>query len=296
MQISVNQDYSETIDYIIPQFPIYIRKGSLSEYYNFSAVSHWHEDIEFIYILSGEMQYDINGTVVTLHEQEGIMVNSRNFHYGYSEKQQECEFLCIIIHPSLFTSNTYLTDHFVEPFVECNALPYIVLSKQPWHRDICKILLSLYELDQGSDIFYLQCQILASNLFYMLYQGTKDIIRLETHTTDHTLVQLRKMVKYIQQHYSETLTLANIAAIGGMGKTSCTTAFKTYMHTTPIDYLLAYRMSKSVALLTQTTRSITEIAYEVGFHDSSYYTKYFKKYYGITPRKMRARGAQMTQN
>lgn len=288
IQISVKHDLSETIDYIIPQFPIYIKQAFLSEYYNFSAMSHWHEDIEFIYILSGEMQYDINGNIVTLHENEGIMINSRNFHYGYSQKKQECKFICIIIHPSLFSGINYLRDNYIVPFIECDNLPYLLLSNQSWHHDICNNLMSLYGLDQTSDDFFIKCQMLAYNLFCSLYQNTKESIILRKRTTNQQLVQLRKMSKYIQQHYSESLTLADIAKIGEMGKTSCISAFKTYMHTTPIDYLLAFRMSQSVSLLTETDKSITEIAYEVGFRDSSYYTKYFKKYYGITPREMKS--------
>lgn len=289
IQIPIRHDFSEAIDYIIPQFPIYIRKALLSEYHNFSAVSHWHEDIEFIYIISGEMQYDINGEVVTIYEHEGIMINSRNFHYGYSEKKQECEFICIIIHPSLFSGNNFIKDNYITPFTECSNLPYLLLSNPFWHQSILKDLMLLYQLYQTSDDFYVESQILTCKIFSSLCKNTKEVIHLEKHTTNHLLVQLRKMVQYIQQHYAEPLTLEDIARIGEIGKTSCTTAFRTYMHTTPINYLLAYRMSQSVALLTETDKSITEVAYEVGFHDSSYYTKYFKKYYGMTPREMKTK-------
>lgn len=287
VRITIKQDFSETVDYVIPQFPIYIRSAFLSEYHNFSAVSHWHEDIEFIYILSGNMQYDVNGEVVGIHENEGIVINSRNFHYGYSEMKQECEFICIIIHPSLFSGNNYIKENYITPFLECNDLPYIVLSHEEWHKVILNDLSSLSALDQTKDEFFPESQTIATHIFYILYKSTKEILHLEKQNTNHSLVQLRKMVRFIQQHYSESLTLEDIAQIGEMGKTSCTAVFKTYMHTTPIDYLLTFRMAQSVSLLTETDKSVTEIAYRVGFHDSSYYTKYFRKYYGMTPRDMR---------
>ena len=82
-------DYSETVDYNRKEYPFYIRRGILSTYPNYSAVSHWHEDLEFIIILSGRMSYNVNGATVELSPDDGIMVNSRQFHYGYSPDYTE---------------------------------------------------------------------------------------------------------------------------------------------------------------------------------------------------------------
>lgn len=292
VRFNLKQDFSETVNYIIPQYPIYIRRAVLSEYHNYSAVSHWHEDIEFIYILSGEMQYDVNGEIVTIHEKEGIIINSRNFHYGYSETRKECEFICIIIHPSLFSGNNYVKEKYITPFLECIELPYILLTNEDWHKQILQDIYSLHSLNQSEESFFLKSQVFSMHIFEIIYENTKDRLHEYGQNSNYILMRLREMVHYIQVHYSEALSLENIAKVGKMGKTSCTTVFKTYMHTTPIEYLITFRMAQSVSLLTETDKSITEIAHAVGFTDSSYYSKYFKKYYGITPRNMRkqARG------
>ena len=62
-----NQDKSEIIPYDEIGIPIYIRAGSLSMYPNHRALSHWHEDIELIYIVDGTMDYYINGANITLN-------------------------------------------------------------------------------------------------------------------------------------------------------------------------------------------------------------------------------------
>ena len=82
--IILNSDTSENVAYNITNFPAYIKKGQLSSYPDFRAVSHWHDDFEFILILDGQMSYDINGHKISLQTGEGIFVNSRCFHYGYS--------------------------------------------------------------------------------------------------------------------------------------------------------------------------------------------------------------------
>ncbi len=55
-----NMDFSETVAYNNPLFPVYVRHGILSTYPNYSAISHWHEDLEFILVKKGEMTYNVN--------------------------------------------------------------------------------------------------------------------------------------------------------------------------------------------------------------------------------------------
>ncbi len=288
-QVPIRQNFSENVDYIIPQYPVYIRKGLLSSYPGYRAISHWHEDVEFIYILSGEMDYEVNGTVISLHKSEGIIVNSRNFHYGFSNEHRECEFICILIHPDLFASNAYIQENYVLPFTECAGLPYIFLGDMTWHKHLTGFLYEMLSLNTRDDNFCLKCQDIVTSVFYLLYKNTKESLRAEQKSSGQALSALRQMVRHIQNHYAEPLTLSEIAQAGNMGKTSCCAVFNAYMHTSPIDYLLTYRMSQSLRLLSQSDLSVTEIAYRVGFHDSSYITKYFRKYFGKTPREIRKR-------
>ena len=64
--IVLNSDASENVAYNNPDFPAYIKKGQLSRYPDFRAVSHWHDDLEFILILEGQMFYDVNGQKISL--------------------------------------------------------------------------------------------------------------------------------------------------------------------------------------------------------------------------------------
>lgn len=88
----LNSDASENVAYNNPDFPAYIKKRQLSSYPDFRAVSHWHDDLEFMLILEGQMSYDVNGQKISLQAGEGIFVNSRCFHYGYSDTHTECPF------------------------------------------------------------------------------------------------------------------------------------------------------------------------------------------------------------
>jgi len=63
--------------------------------------------------------------------------------------------------------------------------------------------------------------------------------------------------------------------------------FKKYMKMSLFEFILQYRIEKSVEYLGNTSYTITEIAQRVGFHDSNYFTKVFRAQKGCTPSKFR---------
>ena len=104
ISVDLKDDRSEIVHYDFEEYPIYIRKSMLSSYHNFEAPPHWHDDIELITVLQGEMEYNVNGEIITIQQDEGIFINSRQLHYGFSKTKEECEFLCILIHPIMLCS------------------------------------------------------------------------------------------------------------------------------------------------------------------------------------------------
>lgn len=81
------------------------------------------------------------------------------------------------------------------------------------------------------------------------------------------------MISYIHAHYMEKITLEQISAAGNVGKTTCTSIFKNHTNSTPVTFLIEYRLQKSLELLQNTDLSITEICYETGFSNASYLQK-----------------------
>ena len=78
-----------------------------------SAANHWHDDFEFTIILHGKMAYSINGKPYLLTEGQAIFVNSGHMHYVFSSNGDECEFICILLPPSLISAIPRITDHYV---------------------------------------------------------------------------------------------------------------------------------------------------------------------------------------
>lgn len=94
---------------------------------------------------------------------------------------------------------------------------------------------------------------------------------------------IKAALEYIAMNYQNPLTLEELARITGQSPKYFCRCFRMAVHRTPIDYLNYYRVERACYLLEQKSRSVTQIAYECGFNDCSYFIRCFKKYKGITP-------------
>jgi len=106
----------------------------------------------------------------------------------------------------------------------------------------------------------------------------------EFNDVKHTDV-IFKVINYIKQNYKEKLTLDDISSYVYLSKSYLSKIFKDEMKCTITNYINSVRVEKSKQLLADSSLSLADIAYFVGFEDQSYYTKVFKKITGVSPGK-----------
>ncbi|MDO4338318.1 MAG: AraC family transcriptional regulator [Eubacteriales bacterium] len=295
ISIRLMQDNSEIIPYDTPGFPIYIRSGWLSMYTNMRSLCHWHEDIEFIRIHNGSMCYWINGKTILLKEGDCLFVNTRQMHYGYSWQDKDCDFTCIILHPTLLSMNQMIRTEFVNPLLNNSALEYLHFRAEcetaESIRNCLDRILSLkkerlpaYELQ----IAGVMC-LLFGELYRMLWENLKS-----GTPKDHPDIAIRQnMIFYIYEHYPEKIGLSDISRAGNVCRNKCCQIFSKYIHQSPIDFLNRYRLEVSRNLLGSKDLSIIQIAQACGFNHSSYYSKLFYRTYHCTPTEYRKNGREM---
>lgn len=285
IDVKINNDNSEIISYDEAGIPIYIREGYLSAYPNYRALCHWHEDIEFIYVLDGCMNYYINGKSVLLKKGDSLAVNSGRLHYGYSNGKNECHFYCIIFHPSLITTNKKLIEKYIAIVTQDNRKDYIF-----FHNDnsVSEVLQSIYHLKINPSQSY---ELDVIGLFHILWNKIYRIIVSESNNsemnTNTELASQQKMVSYIYQNYVGNISLNAIAAAGNVCRSKCCQIFKKYVGQSPMEFVNSYRLEISQHLLLTTSLNITDICTACGFNHLSYFTKQFQIKYGCTPRDYR---------
>ncbi|MBQ9120863.1 MAG: AraC family transcriptional regulator [Clostridia bacterium] len=279
-KIDIKDDYSERVKYDYSEYPIYIRRDLLSNFSNYAAESHWHEDIELIVALSGEMQYNVNGEIVTLNEGEGILVNAKQLHHGFSEARHECDFICILFHPILMCL-TRVTDHDYASRILESGAPYFHLSpKIAWQSRIIEHIKDIWDKkDETVAPLYAQGKLCL--LWSELLTQTE---RMKAPKgSDGKLTTLKNMIGFIHEHYKEKITLEEIAKSGYVSKRSCGMIFLEYQNKTPIEFLTDYRLRKSIELMKHSELTILDIALSVGFSSASYYAETFRKSFGVSP-------------
>lgn len=134
-----------------------------------------------------------------------------------------------------------------------------------------------------------------------LNQGVATIMVKGLYSLDETLAHLetaldhrrklssdaqqlvRRAMAFLHANYAETLTRRDIAAHVGLDEDYLTYCFRQELGVTPIAYLNRYRVNLAKSLLKQSSKSITEIALAVGFADSGYFSRVFRREVGMAP-------------
>jgi signal transduction histidine kinase/CheY-like chemotaxis protein/ABC-type sugar transport system substrate-binding protein len=98
---------------------------------------------------------------------------------------------------------------------------------------------------------------------------------------------VRRAMAYIHEHYAEPISRADLARHVTMAEDYLTTCFHKEVGMTPIAYLNRYRVNQARLILKQSAANITEIATAVGFADSGYFSRIFRREVGLAPEAYR---------
>ena len=281
--IDLNHDRSEKIKYTYPEIPFYFHKGRFSSYPNYFMEEHWHDDIELVISLSGHMTYNVNGQLVRINEGEGIFVNSHRLHSAFSEDMTECSYIVILFHPMILCTTKQLEQEMVLPILD-SSLDFIHLKQNvTWENEIIRYVHLITE--KNENVAVLTAIGSLHFIWSEIIQHTD--IKLVTVKNDTQLSILKTMISFVHKHYSEKITLTDIAKSGYVSKRTCGNLFLKYVHKTLIAFLNDYRLRKSIALMQNTDMTIVEISLACGFSGASYYAECFRRSLGKSPTEYR---------
>ena len=102
-----------------------------------------------------------------------------------------------------------------------------------------------------------------------------------------------KMVQFLNEHYNEQIKLKDLAKQFYINKNYACFLFKKHTDMTYSEYLNTIRMNKARELLVDTSLSIAEVSERAGYSDYFYFSKLFKRIYGMTPAQFRKQPLQI---
>ncbi len=161
------------------------------------------------------------------------------------------------------------------------------------------------EASRGIPVIVLTGQALTEEDMARLNRGVTSVLQKGLFTVEETLECMTaalarrhrpgsetyravlKAMAYIHDHYSEPVSRSDVAAYVGLSERHLTRCFRQETGLTPIEYLNRYRVKRAKALLEAGDKSVTEVAMEVGFSTSGYFTRVFRQEVGVSPRAYR---------
>ncbi|ANU55568.1 helix-turn-helix transcriptional regulator [Acutalibacter muris] len=270
-------------------FPVYVGRKLISAYPTGSFPWHWHDEVEFTLAAAGRMEYRVNDSRYLLSAGEGLFCNSGALHSG-SMRETDCDYISITVHPRLLSGfeGSLVGAKYVAPLVESQGLSSILLTRrEPWQAIVLEYLNKIYELCSHRPEGY---ELLVQTHFMQIW------VELSAHCAAQAgggqsedpekLRRLREILTFLHEHYADKITLEDIAAHVGLCKSECCRFFKRQMGTPLFDYLLDYRVGKSLINLKEGS-SVSEAAEAAGFNDPSYYAKVFRAHTGRSPSQYR---------
>jgi AraC-like DNA-binding protein len=104
---------------------------------------------------------------------------------------------------------------------------------------------------------------------------------------NRNLLSVKKVLDYISAHYREPLSVKELSGLSNYSEFYFMKLFKQYTGKTAAAYLNDYRLEKAKSLLLHTDASVTDIALDVGFNNTSYFIKKFQEANQLSPHKFR---------
>lgn len=146
---------------------------------------------------------------------------------------------------------------------------------------ILRLILS-HETDGVSSVIY---QLTSQEMIARLLQSSLHAPLLHVLTTDSKQAQIAQSVNWLNQHYSQPVLSESLAKEVGLNPSTFRQLFKKLTGCSPIQFQKAVRLHQARELLLNTRRDVSAIASDVGYESASQFSREYKRYFGITPKK-----------
>ena len=258
------------------------------EQFDFNCVDwHWHTELEFVLVESDYVTMWIGDQELTLSEGDAIFINTKMLHKFHSSCAASIpNFLCM---PSFIApEGSLIYKKYVLPIINSN-IQYLVFNKAdpastPIISDFQKII-SIHKNEKDNELLV---SSLMQHLWLNIHKSIDfDCLDEKQSSSAASLSRLQIMMQFIHEHYTKEITLEDIAAKASISKSTALNLINKYLHITPVNYLISYRLKVAAAKLSDTEKKINTISTECGFNSIDYFCRVFKKQYHISPGKYR---------
>lgn len=243
---------------------------------------HWHNSIEILYILKGELSVTIDTESYKLRAGEVEIVNVDEAHTIIGSKDN----LVLI-----FNIDTEFLKNYYEEIDDVFFYTDNTSQEEEEKYDVLKKYLSniFYEIIKRAEEYEIEVQ---SNVISLLFHLVNEFHYLTMEDSDLKdkelqLERYHRITKYIYTNYMNKISLKDIADKEFLSLHYLSHELKNRFGYSFQEILNLTRVEESIKFLLDTDDSISDIALECGFSHVRYFNKHFKNYYSCSPTQFR---------
>lgn len=248
---------------------------------------HWHQDIEMLFVLDGELCVNLNEDRLILKKGDILLINSNKTHF-FEDTGKDNLVLLIQFSPAVMDKidGTNARKHF-----RCNSTLPDAMQDESFSRLrtlLAHIGYEIYMERNGYEYFiisrfYEMIGILHRNFTYEI--EAEDQVSLE----DKNLGRIKEIVSYIEENYVNDITLGDLADAVHMSESYLSHFIKENIGIPFKRYLDTVRFHKSAEMLRTTDLAVIDIAVSCGFNNKQPMYRLYQKSIGMTPSEYRSR-------
>ena len=253
--------------------------------------AHWHMNVEINCVIHGEMSMLVDGKRTLFSDGECVIVNSNCVHIARSVSENRAEGICLVFSYEYMRELCPDLDNIR---FDWNSCP----EKQAELYGLIEEIYYIYkkrfdqgkpaDIDDGSSYDFLLVKSFIDRILYLLFSD----FRAKEEETVHPRLQrqnkrIQTSVAFIEKHYSETLSVEDMAELTGVSREYFSRSFKQYTGITFSQYLNTVRLMIAFRQLVSTDLPVLDIAMSSGFPDLRAFVRCFKNVYHCSPTEYR---------
>ncbi len=256
------------------------------------ATAHIHSAIEILYISKGSFKIYIDNSEFFANEGELILCRSNSIHSVYSLINSPSQYYVLKLRPSFLLefSDKNKGSLYLMQLSHINKNQKIIWTSDELKKhkmDLClNSMISAYEKNSHSKELIIKANIilLISEILKLTVSDFESSFLEISSSTQH---QIYQAMVYINKNFNKSISASECASHVHMSYTYFSRLFKSVLQKSFTRYLTEVRINHAEEEICTTDKSITEICFDCGFNDTSYFIKKFKELRGISPHQYR---------
>lgn len=244
---------------------------------------HWHERFEILIIDKGSMRALIAGEEIIAKAGDIIIVNPGCTHEAVATENIKYRALMFELISQFAQDKT--ARRLLRPFINNTSVFMPLINDTDALEIINNIFKVTEEKRNGFPLMQLGLVYQLLSILFEKHQDTRYIRPLAEG-------RLRQVIEYIAEHYCEDITSSNISEKFGYDPSYFCRLFKSVIGVRPTEYIRVLRLEKARRMLVNNDINISKIALECGFSDVNYFTRCFRKHYGLTASEYRKKDSK----